>query len=131
VVLPACQRAYVRCSVFRYVQPYAWCGRAEPKTWTTPSQCRRGARAHVQRIDVQPNGFHPDTAATRIQAAHSAAAAACLVMVMLVGPRRNSIRMFAGAAWWRRQCNGNERGQQHGVQSRALAQYRALGRVDL
>jgi hypothetical protein len=61
-------------------------------------QRRFGARSHVQRIDGKPHGFQPDhRSSSRIQAAQSPAAAAGQVMVILVAPRRSSMRMSACA----------------------------------
>ena len=69
-------------------------------------QCGVGAGAHVQRFDGQPHRVHADhRSSSRIPAAQSAAAAIGQVTLIVVVPRRSSIRMSAAAAG--EYANGN------------------------
>src|SRR5687768_3658801 len=62
-------------------------------------QDRLAARAHVQRIHGQPDRLNADHFSnSRIQPAHSAAAATGHITATLVVPRRSSMRMSAAGA---------------------------------
>src|SRR4249920_1473917 len=68
-----------------------------------------GACPHVERLDRQPDCVDPDHRSnSRSQAAHSDAAAHGQLTLIMVAPRRSSIRMSTGAVTTGGNCNGTK-----------------------